>query len=128
MFTWIGAAVVTGAVYLWGFSAKIATGSNLVWNYAENHPVSALRFFFYLIGDVVGDRTATNDGVLVLGIIIFFLAMTVVSEQWFRGARAGGGPVGVALICYGVLFAVILTQGQLRDWNRDRDRLTIHNH
>lgn len=110
--TWIVAAVLTGAVYLWGFSTKIAT-LNLPWNYPVDHPVSALRFFFYVIGDVVGERTSSNDGVLALGVLIFLLAMTVASEQRFRRARAGGGPVGVALICYGLLFAAITTQGRL---------------
>jgi hypothetical protein len=123
--TWIVAGVLAGAVYLWGFSTKIAS-LNLPWNYAVDHPVSSLKFFFYVIGDVVGIRTPSNDGVLALGVLIFLLAMTVVSEQRFRRARAGGGPVGVALICYGLLFAAITTQGRvaLGMWTATGSRFT----
>jgi hypothetical protein len=73
-----------------------------------------MRFFFYLIGDVVGASTSTNDVVLALGVLVFLMAISVVNAQRFRRDDVGGGPVGIALIFYGLLFAAATTQGRLK--------------
>ena len=51
--------------------------------------------------------------VLVLGVLIVLLAVGSVLICGLRRDEHSASPVGVALICYGLLFAVMITQGRI---------------
>ena len=48
---WIGSAVVVTVVYFYNFHASAATPDR---GYALHHPLRAVKFYFFLIGDIVG--------------------------------------------------------------------------
>ncbi len=110
--TWLAAAGLTGAVYLHGLNTKVATlgGPQL---YLLHHPITAIRSVLYLVGDVVGARTTNNSAVLAVGVLIVLLAVYVVSAQGFRREDEGAGPLSIALISYGLMFAAVVTKGRL---------------
>ena len=50
---------------------------------------------------------------LVLGIIVFGVAVVALIVGFRRG-REGGGAVGVALVCYGLIFVIFTTLGRMQ--------------
>ncbi len=114
---WITAAVTTGAVYFWGFNFTQTGNYGLPYSYAVQHPITAIKFFFVAIGDVVGANvpstpSASYDAVLALGVLIFLLAISIVIAYGFRRDKSRGNPIGVTLVCFGLLFAAVITQGR----------------
>jgi hypothetical protein len=110
---WIIGAVVTGVVYFVNYNFASAVGSG---SYVLSHPWVDLAFFFSSIGNVVSTDfptgpNALNYHVLVLGIIVFAIAIWALI-QGVRANRSGGSPIGVALICFGLLFVVFVTKGR----------------
>jgi hypothetical protein len=111
---WIGSAIASGFAYFYHFNFSIGAPNSA---YAFDHPLVALRFFLFIVGDVVGqpgtaDSSSANDViVLVFGLGVVFLA---VATEALCGLRptSGSSPVGVALIFYGLLFAAVTTQGR----------------
>ena len=87
--------------------------------FAIEHPVIALKFFLLSVGDVVGKPI--QDGtwgyqdtlVMLLGLLVVLLAVGSVLICGVRRDEHSGSPVGVALICYGLLFAGMITQGRI---------------
>jgi hypothetical protein len=115
MAVWIVSAVVTGVLYFisYDWSATGGTGS-----YVFSHPWLALSFFFSSIGNVVGTdfpagANAIDYRILVLGIIIFAIAIWALIRG-VRGDRSDGSPIGVALICFGLLFIFFTTLGRTK--------------
>jgi Bacterial Ig domain len=108
---WIASAVVTGAAYFHNYN--FAEGNS----YWFTHPTLAIRFFFLAIGDVVGaqlpDPHTGNVAVLVLGVVIFAVACWVVVTRSPRRSEPTGSSVGVALICFGLLFVATFTAGRV---------------
>jgi hypothetical protein len=111
---WIVAGIAATAVYLrnYHFSATPFP------RFALQHPMIAVKFFFFLIGDVVGKPVAPGNShtentlVVLFGIFIVALAIGTVLICGFRRDERTGSPIGIALICFGLLFAVIVTQGR----------------
>ena len=111
MWAWIAAAAVSAILYFhnyrWGHK-------NLVW---LSHPITAIKFFFLAIGDVVGaklgDPQYGNAAVLVLGAVIFAAACWVIVNYGFRRHGSPGSSIGVALVCFGLLFAITFTVGRV---------------
>ena len=87
-------------------------------NFASHHPLAALKFFLFAIGDVVGKPvglgTSNPDNTIVVlfGLVIVVLAVGTVLICGVRRDERGASPVGIALICYGLLFAALITQGR----------------
>jgi hypothetical protein len=109
---WIAAAAVAIVLYFIGFNfaATGGSGSPLA------HPLTSLEFFFSLMGNVFGaslngSPNAVNGGPLALGVVVFLIAGWGVVRT-VRSDRPAGRPVGVALICFGVLFALSTTFGR----------------
>jgi hypothetical protein len=107
---WVVSTVTTGAVYFYHFDA---------WGYSNRyyvltHPVVTLKFFFFTIGAVVGEPAGYPSApTILLGVVIFSVAVWVLIAYGLRHDEAGGGsPIGVALICFGLLFAATITQGR----------------
>lgn len=113
LLAWVVSAVTTGAVYFIQFEFS-ATGDDN--SYVFTHPIAAIQFFFSLIGDVGGEGENVgivgHDVSILLGVAIVTIAIWVVIAYGFRRNEATGYPIGVALICFGLLFAVTITVGR----------------
>ncbi len=111
---WIVAGTAATAVYLrnYHFSATPYP------RFALQHPLIAVKFFFFLVGDVVGKPVALgstnpdNTLVVLFGILIVALAIGTVMLCGLRYDECTGSPIGVALLCFGLLFALVVTQGR----------------
>ncbi len=112
LLVWIGSGLVTGALFFIHFDFVATAGNE---SSVLQHPGVALEFFFSSIGNVVGTQfntpTAQNSGVLLLGILIFVVAVWALI-QGFHRTDSGGSPIGVALICFGLLFVAFITLGR----------------
>jgi len=111
---WISVAFLTTLFYFRGYNFSKSPNSG----FALRHPLEALKFFFFLVGDVIGKpvalETSTPDNSLVVlfGVAIVLLAVVTIVICGIRRDEGSGSPIGVALICYGLLFAVLVTQGR----------------
>ncbi len=111
---WIAAGVATTAFYLHNYDSAASP----LPRFALQHPQIAIKFFFFLIGDVVGKPVAlgssdpANSLVVLFGVVVFILAVGTVIICSFRSDRDSGSPIGIALIVYGLLFAAFVTQGR----------------
>jgi len=111
---WIAGAIASTLLYFRGYHSVTPDPQ-----FAIHHPVIALKFFLLSLGDVVGKPI--TDGkwgyedtlVVVFGLLIVLLAVGSVLICGVRRDEHSGSPVGVALICYGLLFAVMITQGRI---------------
>ncbi len=106
---WIATGVVTAVVYFIDFDFSAPGADN--GSYASHHPIVALKFFFIAIGDVVG-LPKPNNGVFILGIVIFALAASLVGVYGLRRDELSQRPIGVALVCFGLLFAASIAIGR----------------
>ena len=112
--TWIVAGLVTGTVYFIDFNFAAAGGNN---SYVLDHPLTAIRFFVSSMGNVLGtgypnsSPTTGNTSVLVLGLLILGIAVVALARGFRRG-RSDGSPIGVAMICFGLLFIAFITVGR----------------
>jgi hypothetical protein len=102
---WIGCAVAAGVVY---FSGQHVSSTDPY--LAVRHPMAALKFFFSAIGDVVGANLSSQGSAAVL---IFVVALYVLVFFGFRRDESSGTPIGIALICFGLLFAALITDGRI---------------
>jgi hypothetical protein len=114
---WILSAAASGALYLYHFKSG-ATVSNDSYSYALTHPLTTLEFFFTAIGNVVGVQvpytpSAHHNGLLVLGVVIVGLAIWVVIAYGLHRDESSAGPLGAAVVCFGLLFAATFTEGRV---------------
>ena len=63
---------------------------------------------------------------MVFGLLIVLLAVGSVLICGLRRDESSGSPVGVALICYGLLFAVVITQGRILFGYRGCELLSVY--
>lgn len=81
------------------------------------HPAITIKFFFLAIGDVVGAQLgnpdAGNGAVLVLGVLIFAIACWVIVTHGLRRGPRTASSIGVALVCFGLLFTATFTVGRV---------------
>jgi hypothetical protein len=104
--TWLGFGVVVGFVYFYNLNLQGASF------YALRHPVATAKFFFVLMGDVLGLGVppAPNAGtyaIMALGVVIFLVACWVVIAVGRHRDDASGAPLGVAITAYGLLFTMM---------------------
>ena len=83
--SWIAAGVATTALYFSNWNTQESGGVS----YALRHPVEALRFFFFAIGDVVGVHIPDSPhgaqyGTFVLGVVIVGVALWLLVKFGFR--------------------------------------------
>lgn len=111
---WILAGIASAVIYFYHFDFSASPDSG----FAREHPLEALKFFLFVIGDVVGKpvrlgtSTADNTLVVVFGLLIVLLAVVTVLVCGVKRDEQSASPVGIALICYGLLFALFVTQGR----------------
>jgi hypothetical protein len=105
---WTGAAIVTFVVFVVGYRLP-ASGST-----GPNGFGAALRFFFSSLGNVVGSGSfgpqTSNDGLLVLGVVVFAVAIAALVFSVRHPSH--GGALGSALITFGLIFTVASTFGR----------------
>lgn len=109
---WIAAAIGSAIVYFHNFNSAAGPLPNFAWQ----HPVPSLKFYLALVGDITGapvSNTHQNNLVMLFGLVIVCMAIITVLLYGFRRDEEGPGPVGIALICYGLVFGVTVTQGRL---------------
>jgi hypothetical protein len=106
--TWCGAGVATGILYVINFDFRTARSPD---GSVIDHPVHAIAFFFKSIGDVVGSR---NPGApeMLLGIVIFLVALWTLFRYGRRPDPKGASPLGLSLIVYGLIFALMIAYGR----------------
>ena len=124
LLTWVAAAAITAALFFYHLGASSYGESSGSISSALHNPVLAAKFFFLAIGDVVGAwipwplpwggpvaSKTVNDASLALGVVIFALAAWVVIKC-LRRDEHGPSPIGVALIAFGMLFALSIATGR----------------
>ena len=105
---WIACALITATVYFHHLHPTYYSNQT----YVFSHPIESLRFFLFLIGSVLGIQFTNHPWPeIVFGTLVMVIAILIVVKYQRRGEH-GGSPIGVALICYGVLFAATITQGR----------------
>jgi hypothetical protein len=113
---WVGCMAISVFLYFYGY--QTSSGSAPTPTYALAHPITAFKFYLFAIGDVLGTNVNLgghgNSGVLVFGMLVLVLAAAVVVFYGIKRDEYGGNPVGVALICFGLLFAATITDGRIR--------------
>jgi hypothetical protein len=114
LLTWLASAILTTFVYFYHFHFY-GTGSGGS-GYLFAHPWSVIEFFLFNVGDILGKPIAQSPGasdplIVVMGGTVVLLA-AVALIAYGRSARPSKSPVGPALICFGVLFAVTVTLGR----------------
>ncbi len=99
---WVTAAVATGLGYFIGLPSP----PNRF--YVLHHPVTAIKLFFLATGDSFAQSTpfSGDNTVLIVGVVMFLVAGWVVIRYGFRHDELSGRPIGVGLICFGLLFVV----------------------
>ncbi len=112
---WITAAVVTTGLYMFHFDFTTAgTGTK---SFVLTHPLAAMRFFFFAIGDVFGVQVPNTPSAgdylfCLLGVLVFVVAAWVLVVGLPRRDRSPASPIGVAAVLFGVLYTVALTEGR----------------
>ena len=112
---WIAVATVTIALYFYRFNFSLTDSDN---TYDLHHPLEALRFFFFAIGNVLGTAipdspTLGDSAVLAFGVIVFAIACWILIVGIPRPARQTGASIGVALVLFGTLYTVSLSIGRV---------------
>ena len=111
---WCLGAVAAVFVYTYHYDASEGVPRNLS---GFDLPGAAISSFFRVIGGVVGVHVAdesrgVSDGQFLFGVLLFVLAGYAVATRGLRRDESSGAPVGVALICFGVLYAVGFAYGR----------------
>ncbi len=111
---WIAAAIATTVFYFHNFAFSVVPFPH----YVQDHPLASVKFFLFLIGDVVGKPATYGPNtfgymlVVLFGLALVVLAVGTVLIGGFRATDKSSGPVGIALILFGLLFAALVTQGR----------------
>jgi hypothetical protein len=105
---WIACALITAALYF----HHLNPSENSNQTYVFTHPIEAIKYFLFLIGSVLGvELTNSPWPVILFGAVVMMIAIVLAVRYRWRGEYRSS-LIGVALICYGVLFAATVTQGR----------------
>jgi hypothetical protein len=111
---WIVSAVASIVVYFHNFNSSEGSPSH---SYAFQHPLAAAKFFVFAVGDVLGyaqqNAKPGNPAVLIFGVVLLVLALFTLVLYGIRRDRNGPAPIGVALVCVGLLFDAMITEGRV---------------
>jgi hypothetical protein len=111
---WIVAALASVVLYFYNFNQNIAQPDH---NYAFHHPIVAIKFLLFAVGDVAGKpipfQGPINYAVVLFGLVIVVLAVGVLVVYGMPRDENSGSPIGIALIIFGLLFAMTVTLGRV---------------
>jgi hypothetical protein len=109
---WISVAVLAAVSYFIDFVTPPAANDDLI-----THPIAGIEFFLVAVGDVMGvnvsGANATGIAVLLLGVVIVLTSICVLAVYCRGRDTASGTPIAAALICFGLLFAALVTEGRI---------------
>ena len=102
---WVAAGFATTGIYFYNWDAGQGSVS-----YAVHHVLDTLRFFFFTVGDVIGVQLPNSPsvaqyGVFALGVAIVGIGIWSILSCGLRVDVSSARPIGVVLICFGLLFA-----------------------
>ena len=112
MVVWVISAIVTGVVYFYNFDSTAGYSRP---SFLFSHPFSSASFFLFSVGDnITGQEITTTPtpAELILGTLIVVVAVWLVIACGLRRKTEGGNPLGVSLICFGLLFTATITAGR----------------
>ena len=98
---WTISGVLSGALYYYHFDfhSGYLLGTPF---YAFHHPLVAIKFFLSAIG----------FSHVTMGLVILAVAIWVVVACVLRRDTSSGSPIGVALVCFGLLFTAAIAYGR----------------
>lgn len=109
---WVVAMGVTVALYFYNFT----TSATFNLHYFLEYPSWFVKFFVFALGDVVGVPEvfpeAPNAAVMTFGVVLLVLAVLALLKWGIARDELSGAPIGVALIVFGLLFDLLITQGR----------------
>ena len=112
--SWIAGAGATAALYFYNF---VSTGRDQSPSNTLDHLFTALKFFIYALGDIVGVQphpgVPDNGAVMLFGVVVFALAVLVLFKWGLRRDEDSGVPIGIALIVFGLLFDALVTESRV---------------
>ena len=109
--TWAGLAVVTSALYFWGFNLHAVGGGSL--GYDLHHPVELAQYFLAAVGNVIPNKSTALGAHEALGLIVTVVGGYVCYRS-YRQRRANSRiPLPVALIVFAALFDISIAVGRL---------------
>lgn len=115
--TWCVSAAVTAVVLFYDYHLYGTGAGGGGSGYVFTHPLLGSEFFFYLVGNLTGGRLplvgGSDPAIIAMGIAIVLLAVTCLAVA-VHGRQLGlsRSPVGPALICFGILLAVVVAVGR----------------
>jgi hypothetical protein len=118
--SWVVTALAAAALFFHHYRSNSSIGAT----YALKHPLSSIKFFLFALGDIVGVPLKATSGfspagtngypvVVAFGAVILVLAVFVVVKWGLHRDEDTGTPVGVALILFGLLFDLLITDGRM---------------
>jgi hypothetical protein len=106
---WIVTMGATVALYFYHFTTSAAFDLHF-------YPSWFVRFFVFTLGDVVGVPEGfpapPNAAVMTFGVVLLVLAVVALLKWGIARDELSGAPIGVALIVFGLLFDLLITQGR----------------
>jgi hypothetical protein len=125
---WVVAACITTALYLYHLNIK--AGSELP-SSLTHHSVFPVFFSIFAVGDVLGfpiKPGGGNAGIFLLGLVIVVVALAILGLRGLRPDKTSASPVGAALICFGLLFSLLVALGRhgLGYWGASSSGYTIY--
>ena len=121
--TWLGAMLVTMALYLPGYKFNAGNTCRVQAQCTPSaelhHPLTTLGFFFTLIGNIIPGGTtgvipSVEDGArfVTLGLVIFAVALFVLIQTWRHRSSAESLPLPALVIVFSLLFDVTIATGR----------------
>jgi hypothetical protein len=126
---WIISACASTAVYLYHLNIQAVAALP---SFLTHHSVSPVYFAIFAIGDVLGvpvQMGGSNTAIFLTGCVIVVLAFVALAMSGLRPDKTSPRPVGAALICFGLLFSILVAIGRhgLGYWAASSSGYTIYN-
>jgi hypothetical protein len=111
---WCGAAVVAVLVYTYHYNPSEGFSN---YRPGSDIPVVAMETFFRVIGGVFGLQMLDSNRYLsaseiLVGFLLFLLACYALVTRGLHRDEAGSAPLGVALICFGLIYSAFFAYGR----------------
>ena len=108
------AAALTAILSFYNWDASTGTPKH---NFALQHPLTAIKFFSFMMGDIVGMHVgfggSTNYAIMAFGLVVTILSLISLVIGFRCRVDGDGRAIGMALIVVGLLFAAIVTSGRV---------------